>query len=689
MTLFFSWGNFERYLMVTSAVIAAALLLVRWFRHPDAKARLGYLYLTLAAALTAPLAFLRHQTIGVPPGRLMANLSALRYDIDVVSYGVEREDPITAWWNALDAGWKLIAVVAAARLLWLGVGLIRLHLYRRRATLLDGALPEHLRELRQSQRIDFNGIYLSRDVSGPVTFGLSDQSILLPESFEALPAAQQTAILCHELLHIRRQDPLKLFGEEVLRAVLWFHPAVWWLLNRIRLTREQVVDEETIAVTGDRQSYLETLLDHARRNVQQPDLAPATSFFRRSHLLERVKSIVEEVEMTNAIRRANAAALYLGLALTLAAGIWWRPLNGQPRNVPDTPGVTISTPYPWMHRGPVEFSGPAAASVGTVTVQVTLTPTGEVSSANPTSGPAELYPAIVQSIKNWHFAASAPRQFEVTVGYHPSVAAVQQQKKNTEPAPPTLPASAPPRTLRVKRIEFAPDVPEDLRKRAIEASNLHLGDVITSSELALRRNPDPDQVTWRYQVDNDASISLRVELNSTAAANASVPTEITGVDVSQLPETLQEKVLERLQVRPGDRLNDSDLQSKLLDLQQLDQHLRLGLESQGGQPGVLRATLQQPESSTTPTVTPSFSPGFAAIRTVPATYPPLAIQARIQGTIRFQLTVQPDGSIEHIQLISGHPLLVPSATQAVKQFMFPASPGTVQTKVDMNYVLKR
>lgn len=58
-----------------------------------------------------------------------------------------------ALWNDLDFGWKLLIVVALLRVLWRGVGLVRLHLYRRRAQLLC-PLPDHLRTLRTQQRVD-------------------------------------------------------------------------------------------------------------------------------------------------------------------------------------------------------------------------------------------------------------------------------------------------------------------------------------------------------------------------------------------------------------------------------------------------------------------------------------------------------------------------------------------------------
>jgi protein TonB len=73
-------------------------------------------------------------------------------------------------------------------------------------------------------------------------------------------------------------------------------------------------------------------------------------------------------------------------------------------------------------------------------------------------------------------------------------------------------------------------------------------------------------------------------------------------------------------------------------------------------------------------------------------YPPLAKQARIQGTVRFQAIIGKDGTIQNLQLISGHPLLVPSATEAVKQWVYQPTllngePVEVVTQIDVNFTL--
>jgi hypothetical protein len=53
-------------------------------------------------------------------------------------------------------------------------------------------------------------------------------SILRPASVRELPPEVQEAIASHELFHVHRRDWLFVMAEEMVRSVLWFHPAVWF-----------------------------------------------------------------------------------------------------------------------------------------------------------------------------------------------------------------------------------------------------------------------------------------------------------------------------------------------------------------------------------------------------------------------------------------------------------------------------
>ena len=80
------------------------------------------------------------------------------------------------------------------------------------------------------------------------------------------------------------------------------------------------------------------------------------------------------------------------------------------------------------------------------------------------------------------------------------------------------------------------------------------------------------------------------------------------------------------------------------------------------------------------------------IHRVQPMYPPLARQARIQGSVILQAEISKDGSIENLRLISGHPMLAPSAIEAVKQWRYKpyflnGEPVAVETQITVNFTL--
>jgi protein TonB len=80
------------------------------------------------------------------------------------------------------------------------------------------------------------------------------------------------------------------------------------------------------------------------------------------------------------------------------------------------------------------------------------------------------------------------------------------------------------------------------------------------------------------------------------------------------------------------------------------------------------------------------------VRRVQPNYPPLARQARIQGQVVLQAEISKDGSIENLRLISGHPMLAPSAIEAVKQWKYRpyflnGEPVEVETQITVNFSL--
>jgi len=91
-------------------------------------------------------------------------------------------------------------------------------------------------------------------------------------------------------------------------------------------------------------------------------------------------------------------------------------------------------------------------------------------------------------------------------------------------------------------------------------------------------------------------------------------------------------------------------------------------------------------------VSQGVSQGLLLTQVAPV-YPPLARQARIKGTVVLRAVISKDGSIESLTLESGHPMLVPAAMDAVKQWKYKpyflnGEPVEVETTINVNFTLE-
>jgi TonB family protein len=73
-------------------------------------------------------------------------------------------------------------------------------------------------------------------------------------------------------------------------------------------------------------------------------------------------------------------------------------------------------------------------------------------------------------------------------------------------------------------------------------------------------------------------------------------------------------------------------------------------------------------------------------------YPPLARQARVQGTVVLAADISKNGTVEDLRALSGHPMLIPSAVEAVRQFKYKpyvlnGEPVPVSTQINVTFTL--
>jgi bla regulator protein blaR1 len=302
------------YALQAALVLGVGLLLPNLFRLRDPRVCLYYWQGLLLAVLALPL-------LQPEPGRMMfaGNLTVTASWLDGLAASGAGEETWTPDRLLLLA----IGLGALVRLAWLGLGLSRLRSLRRDAVLaaLSPTATRAFDDAGTRARLLVSG-----RVEGPLTFGWRDPVVLLPAGILELDPEAQRGIVCHELLHVRRRDWLWALFEEAVRALLWFHPAVWMLLARIDLSREQVVDREVVRRTGSRRAYLEALRAVASRSWQAA--VPGLPFFHRGHLRQRVIHLCQEVPMSRP-RIATLVATFAGLlALTAILGILAFPMTG-------------------------------------------------------------------------------------------------------------------------------------------------------------------------------------------------------------------------------------------------------------------------------------------------------------------------------------------------------------------------
>ena len=214
-----------------------------------------------------------------------------------------------------DVNWMLLAgtIVASGtvlRLAWIAVGVARLRRLRRGA----GEQATGFDDLRGAIGVGDVPVLWSSKTPHPITFGALKPVVLLPLAIKSVDTAAQRAVVAHELHHVKRHDWLWTIAEEIVRAIFWFHPAMWWLISRVQLARETVVDELSILTTNARRTYLDTLLAFADDN----GLRSTAAFSARRHLFHRVMLLSKEGTMSST-RVAVASCL---LAVALAGGTW-------------------------------------------------------------------------------------------------------------------------------------------------------------------------------------------------------------------------------------------------------------------------------------------------------------------------------------------------------------------------------
>jgi TonB family protein len=402
------------YGLQSTLLIGAGAALARLLRIHDPKATLAYWRTLLLACVLLPFCQ-PWQTI-VPQVDASAIAPGVGDDVVTIPAPVPARSP--AW--PLDAAvLVLVASGIAVRGVWLAAGAVSLFRLRRTASPL---VPRPRSIDAAEQRVGVRAeVRISNAIAGPITFGAIRPVIIFPPSVLGLDEAVQEAIACHELLHVRRGDWLDEIAEEAVRTILWFHPAARWLIGRIQLSREQVVDHAVIALTQSRDRYVDALMAVALTKTRVM-LLPAPLFLRRRLLKTRIASIFQENTMST--RRLILSLAASAAALALAAGVTVRifPLQARGQESSGAPVQIVAGADHLLHSTLPEYPRRAIERrvEGDVLLEITVDDRGQVSDARVLSGPEELRRAALESVLGWHYSPAAVRAglTQATIRFH-------------------------------------------------------------------------------------------------------------------------------------------------------------------------------------------------------------------------------------------------------------------------------
>jgi beta-lactamase regulating signal transducer with metallopeptidase domain len=214
--------------------------------------------------------------------------------------------------------WMTGATVALLRV---AIGFVQLFRLRQNCRPIEaGELsPAVLDTLKKHASGRSAKICISSQIRVPTAIGFFKPLILIPFwAIGELSAAELNAVLIHELEHLRRRDDWTNLAQKLLGALLFFHPAVWWIESNLALEREMACDDAVLARTENPRAYAACLVTVAEKGLLGRGVAlaqAAVSRVRQTTL--RVTQILNRERKTGV--RAGKPAVYLLAATSLAA----------------------------------------------------------------------------------------------------------------------------------------------------------------------------------------------------------------------------------------------------------------------------------------------------------------------------------------------------------------------------------
>lgn len=248
-----------------------------------------------------------------------------------------------SWALWLFGAWAGIAAFGLARV---GLSLWHLRGLRRRCVEVDTAsldpeMRDTLSSLSLSQALNQGSnrgsgygksrsaaLCVSDAVSVPTVIGFVRPAVVIPQwLMRELSPGELKQVLLHEFAHLQRWDDWTNLAQKILKALLFFHPAVWWIDRQLSLEREMACDDAVVAETENPRAYAECLTHLAEKSFVRRSLALAQAALGRiRQTSQRVAQILNaDRSRTRRENRKPAMALVAGFAIVCAGALLKTP----------------------------------------------------------------------------------------------------------------------------------------------------------------------------------------------------------------------------------------------------------------------------------------------------------------------------------------------------------------------------
>jgi multidrug resistance efflux pump/beta-lactamase regulating signal transducer with metallopeptidase domain len=322
------WWQTAGWVMIhflwAGAAIAFAAAAVRWLMPLNPKRRYALALSTLAALAIAPIVILLALSTELPMAAVWVDtpLPQGAIELPAAPAPVADSTPSTLSHVVVEAAAHYLPLLwligAPCTLLLIVSGIVGSERLRRQSVILgDGDVATRCDGLARSLGIARRvALGICARLKAPILVGIFKPMILLPPAALAGWSVEQLEmVLLHELAHVRRWDNFVNLVQRIVEALLFFHPAVWWISAWVRLERESCCDQIVVSRTGKPREYAETLAAFALTATPFRTGAPAMAEHR---VVTRIRRILNLEDRT---MKVSTKSLGFGLALLIAAVI--------------------------------------------------------------------------------------------------------------------------------------------------------------------------------------------------------------------------------------------------------------------------------------------------------------------------------------------------------------------------------